>query len=129
MVHIRNLSSVWKLEKFPRRSIHGSWEKGIFFNRRRGSGWISWQAGCFFLRLMSKGKQYINFLKTPEGRPRLSISAAAGTHETSRDEDHMKGETKSLEQDVRLSSRFRVRLCIRYSCLFPTAHLVFFPLT
>lgn len=40
----------------------------------------------------------------------------------------MKGETKSLEQDVHLSSRFRVRLYIRYSCPFPMAHLALFPL-
>jgi len=57
------------------------------------------------------------------------MTAAAGAHETSRGEDHVKGETKSLEQDVRLSSRFRVRLYITYSFLFPTAHLVLFPLT
>lgn len=78
---------------------------------------------------MGEGTIYINFLKTPEGRPRLSMSAAAGAHETSRGKDHVKGETKSSEQDVRLSSRFRVRLYIRYSCLFPMAHLVLFPLT
>lgn len=54
-------------------------------------------AGCFFSQTqswMERRVGYINFLKTPEGRTRLSVcsAAAAGVHGTSRgggEEDHV----------------------------------------
>lgn len=85
-------------------------------------------AACFFPRLSGPDASQVSLKHREE-----ASWPAAGVHGTPQGEEHVKRgrkEAKSLEQDVLLSyekaSLPGLPLCIRYSCSFPTGHLVLF---